>query len=230
MEVNLNMPPNSEAAKAERAEEEKRNAVPKPQLSGGAKPQNTGLWSNIVNTFLKGRNLEDVVTGVITRTLVPAIIDGLANAGKATIDGIFYPNGGAPQQDNRLGVGVNRTNYSYSSLSRPTNTTSQVGRVQVSGGRYTNDPSPNRYLTGFTNIRFASYSDAEAVARYMFQMTSEYDAITIADFYDACGDYAKDLPRTHVDSKWGWMRGTNFNPVRAAGAWIIDLPDPIAIN
>lgn len=229
---NLNMPSNSESSKTRPPEDQSQRKVKLPTLSNAPDPsKQNSLWHKIKDSMLQGRNPEDVATWVITGVVIPAIMDGIANAGKAAIDSVFYPDGRGNSQT-QLGVGV-RQNYSWSSMTRQP--TQQTGRVIVSGGTGVPQNGQNfqggntRYLSGFTNIRFASYSDAEAVANYMYQTLNEYDIIPLSEFYDACGEYAAGITRTSVMSKWGWPRGTEFPVRRAAGSWIINMPDPIAL-
>ena len=152
--------------------------------------------------------------------MLPAVIDGVANASKAAIDMALYGDtkiqGG---NKNNLGLGVGQTNYNRIGTS--------PGRVTTTNGQtYTQGV---RTAAGCPRINFATNKDAQAVADYLFTVANEYDMVTLADYLDACGDYAANIPRSHIQNKYAWMRGTQFNVAWSMGSWIIDLPEPVSI-
>ena len=217
---------NSQVSKDAQTEAEKHREIPRPVLSDAAKPKNSGLWGKIKSTFLQGRNPTDVAAFVITGVLLPAVIDGVANASKAAIDMALYGDTKINTQQNKLGVGVSRTNYS--SLARQSQQNQPLGQ-NVTYGR-------TSYLTGFQNIPMV-YSDAESVKNYIIEYICEYGRCSINEYYDACGEYAKGIDRRNnsILQKWGWnednLKNFEITVKRApmSGLWIIDLPEPVAI-
>lgn len=219
---------NSQVSKDAQAEAEKHREIPRPVLSDAAKPKNAGLWGKIKSTFLQGRNPTDVAAFVITGVLLPAVIDGVANASKAAIDMALYGDTKINTGQNQLGVGVSRTNYNaLSSLTRqpqnqPLGQNATYGRTS--------------YITGFQNIPMA-YPDAESVKNYIIEYIQEYGRCSINEYYDACGNYARGIDRRNnsILQKWGWneenLKNFEIKARRApmSGLWVVDLPEPVAI-
>lgn len=202
-----------------------KHDIPKPKLSEGAVVKKPSMWSKVVDTFLQGRNLEDVGTYVIKNVLVPTIIDGVANTLKTAVDGICYGDarpGSASKYSNQ------KTNYSTSSISRPG---SSSGRIVSSGGRQSSNQSTDytaRRSRGFEMIVISNRRDAEIVYDHMCDIIDKYDCVSVADYYDSF-EGTINVQARFTDNDWGWF---NLNDViirHVPGGWIIDLPDPVKL-
>lgn len=216
-----------QTATAAQNNESDAQAPVKPVLSK-AEPK-TGLLSKIHDTFFQGRNIADVTTGVIKNWLIPSIIDGIATSAKAAIDNMFY---GETRQNNSsftTGLGVNRNPSFYNALTR---STVSGGGIVASGGRGTPQSQGyvNAYRHGFQNVPLPMLRDAELVRDYLLQYLYTYKQVRVADFYDACGDYAAHIFQQYTDNNWGWTNLDNLTIDHYPEGWVIRLPEPISLK
>jgi hypothetical protein len=72
----------------------------------------------------------------------------------------------------------------------------------------------------------ASRQEAEEVLDRMYDLISQYDAVTVAELYELTG-----LESSHTDQKWGWedLRGSGVGRVRGGG-YLLELPEPISLG
>jgi hypothetical protein len=68
-------------------------------------------------------------------------------------------------------------------------------------------------------IIFMQRSDAETVVENMIDAIEKYDTISLADYYELCGQ-----PSSHVDNKWGWTYLANIQIRQTKDGFLIDLP------
>lgn len=207
----------------------------KPTLSK-PEPKND-LLHKIHNTFFQGRNLSDVAAGVIKNWLIPAVLDSIATTAKATIDGMFYGSNGAPTNYNRpsTGFGVGQNPTFYSNLTR---SIVSGGGIVVSGSNVQNQninqpqfqQYVNQYRHGFQNVALPMHKDAANVREYLWEYLAIYGQVRVADFYDACGDYAAHIIQQYTDNNWGWKNLDGLNVIRVPEGWILTLPEPISLK
>lgn len=228
-EMKLDMPSNSHEHKAQVAVETKperpKHDVPKPKLSEGAVVKKPSMLSKVVDTFLQGRNLEDVGSYVVKSVLVPTIIDGIANTLKTAVDGICY---GDIRPGSASKYGNQKTNYSTSSITRPGSSSS--GRIVASGGRNSNNQTDYaaRRSRGFEQIVISNRRDAEIVYDHMLDIIEKYDCVSVADYYDSF-EGTINVQARFTDNDWGWFNLDNVGIHHVPGGWMIDLPDPVKL-
>jgi hypothetical protein len=85
---------------------------------------------------------------------------------------------------------------------------------------------PSRMRHSFDEIVIASRQEAEEVLDRMYDLISQYDAVTVAELYELTG-----LESSHTDQKWGWedLRGSGVGRVRGGG-YLLELPEPISLG
>jgi hypothetical protein len=73
----------------------------------------------------------------------------------------------------------------------------------------------------FDEIVLESRVETEEVLDNLFQIVSQYGAVSVMDLYELVG-----LSSSHTDNKWGWtdLRGAGVTRVR--GGFLLDLPEP----
>ena len=207
----------------------------KPVLS---KPEpKTGILAKVHDTFFQGRNLTDVAAGVVKNWLIPAILDSIATTAKATIDGMFYGNSGAPNgyRGPTTGFGVNQNPGFYNSLTR---SIVSGGGIVASGSNTQNAQNQNQqyqqyvnqYRHGFQNVPLPMHKDASCVRDYLWEYLTTYGQVRVADFYDACGDYAAHIIQQYTDNNWGWRNLDGLKVDRVPEGWILNLPEPISLK
>lgn len=194
--------------------------IPKPNITKGAVKKKSNLFDKAVDTFLQGRNFADVGHYVLCDVLVPKIIDGLASAGKAAIDGIFYGDGAKAKSAQSQG----NNKYNYSSVSR--------GGVVASGGRNSNTNNSHttyhKVRRGFENVTIESRLDAENMLEYLRTTIDKYESVSIADFYDGFDD--DNIVAQYTDNNWGWFSLDNVGIRHVPGGWQIDFPEPVKLG
>ncbi len=99
------------------------------------------------------------------------------------------------------------------------------------GSFYRNDRRDERPQKRFSNARFnideivfKNGSDAADVLSALCDHIEEYDAVSVAEFYD----YAGVVGATHTDHKWGWTGSelSNAYCTHTRGGYVIVLPEP----
>lgn len=202
---------NSEEPNAALPEKKK---IEKPVLSPDTTVKKPSVLAKVKDTFFHGRNFGDVCHYVVTEIVAPTIIDGIANASKAAIDGFLY---GEARPRNSSSYGNQKTNYG--SLSRPG---SGNGGIVVRGGNGSKTDY-SRIARRFENVVISNRRDAENILQYLIDYIEEYNYVTVADFYDLFDEGAPESKFT--DNNWGWK---NLNGVRidhVPGGWQIDFPE-----
>lgn len=198
----------------------------KPELKGGIVKPKESIGTKLKDTFLNGRNLKDVGVAVVSNIIVPRIIDGIADASKAAIDGLFY--GETRVRSTRYDTG-NRTNYS--SLSRP-GSGSTRGGVADRGGRI-QDRNGTNYggsMRRFVNIPIQTRYDAECILEYMRERIEEAECVSVLEYYDIFESEDVLQYRKFTDNKWGWFNLDNIGIRHIPNGWVIDLPEPISLG
>ena len=206
---------------------ERRN-VKKPVLSDGATASKAGLMNKICSVFFRGRNFEDVGSYVLQDVLIPTIIDGIANSGKAAIDGVFY---GESKPGSASKYGNQKTNYnkssSYGSMTR---TSDRTGGIVASGGRGDSRYESTRSRRGFEAIKLSSRRDAENVLKYLQDIVDQYDNVSVSEYYEAFDDEGISALARYTDVNYGWFDLSDVDIVHIPGGWVIDLPDPVRLR
>jgi len=188
--------------------------IPKPTLSEGTKVSKPSIFTKVKDTFFQGRNFGDVTHYVFVDIVMPTIIDGIANASKAAIDGFLY---GESRPGKASSYGNNKRDYG--SLSRPGSSSGGIV-VRGSNGSRTDYSKVGRR---FENVRISNRRDAENILQYLIDYVEEYGYVSVADFYDLFDEGAPQSRFT--DNNWGWRDLTNVGIIHVAGGWQINFPD-----
>lgn len=87
--------------------------------------------------------------------------------------------------------------------------------------------SGRRYDSSFDydDIIFDTRGDAEVVLDSMFEVLDRYKVVTIADYYDLCGERCP-----HTANRYGWTDLSNASVVRIRDGYTIRLPRALAID
>ena len=116
--------------------------------------------------------------------------------------------------------------------------TSGGGNGRVSYNRYSKpsaprrpDPAPrqvperSRGMHQFDDIILASRIEADEVIDRLYDLLSQYEVVTVADFYELLGISPK-----YTDENWGWtdLRGATARRVRTG--FMLDLPEPTYLD
>ena len=85
-----------------------------------------------------------------------------------------------------------------------------------------NDSSDRNSRADYRDLIFASREEAEDVLSALVDLTtSEYEAASIADLYDAAG---VSRPGNFTDEKWGWTDMGRANVRRVRDGYLLELP------
>ena len=77
----------------------------------------------------------------------------------------------------------------------------------------------------YDDIIFDTRGDAEVVLDSMFEVLDRYKVVTIADYYDLCGERCP-----HTANRYGWTDLSNASVVRIRDGYTIRLPRALAID
>lgn len=202
-------PPNSESSRRGVIEDKNIERV----TSGVGVRRKKSLRKQFSETFVAG-DARTAVQYVIFEVLLPAAKDMVVEAGSQGMEKLIF--------------GTSR---------RRGSTTPQAGATgYVSYNRYSmsgNRPGPTqremsrqaRSRHNFDEIVLDQRAEAEEVIDRLFDLVSRYDTATVADLYELVG-----LASTHTDHKWGWtdLHGAGVSRIR--GGYLLDLPEPEAID
>ena len=100
----------------------------------------------------------------------------------------------------------------------------------MGGGSRTSSPQRTmsrqaRAQHDFDEIILDSRTEAEEVIDRLFDLVSRYESATVADLYELVG-----LASSHTDHKWGWTDLHGAGVTRVHGGYLLDLPEPQALN
>lgn len=198
----MDYPPNSKAARSSTEPKRVERVV-----SAEATRRKKSLGKQFQNTFFGG-SARQAVEYMVFNVLIPAAKDALADAGAQGIEKLIFG------ESRRKGPSHGPPGYvSYNRMSQRPGPAGMMPRQLSSRARQQHD---------FDEILLASRREAESVIDQMYDVLSQYEAVTVADLYTMTG-----LTSTHTDHKWGWtdLRGTQVRRVRNDG-YLLDLPEP----
>lgn len=198
-------PPNSHKARA-RTEEKRVEQV----TSATAVRRKKSLSKQFKSTFLAG-DAQTAMHYVVFNVLLPAAKDAMSEAVSSGIDKVIYGDARPRSSRGRSHAAAPQGHIAYNRMG-------QSGGAAPSAGI----SRPARARNDFDEIVLNTRSEAEEVIERLFDLTSKYEAATVADLYELVG-----LEASHTDNKWGWtdLRGAHASRVRSGG-YLLDLPDP----
>lgn len=191
----------SNAKKPERPKMEK-------VVKNGVNTRKRSLGKKFAETFLAD-DIQDVRGYIFFDVFVPMVKDLLYNSVMGSIGMMLY---GSANKHFRNGGGLNERN-SYTAYYK-------------SGTRSDrrNDAVNRNSRIDYRDIVLDSRNEAEEVLSQLIDLTTDYEAATLADLYDLVG-----ITRAanFQDEKWGW---TNLEGARVrivhGGKYLLELPQP----
>lgn len=201
-----NMPPSS-APKNERRLD--------PVIKSRVEVRKKGLGSRFAESFVSGEGAQTVWGHVVFGVVIPTVRDLIVNAGMEALHQTFYGNSAGPGRPRAGGYNYasgsqayQQQNYGAYSQPRPDPRSSQERRA---GGAH--DPS---------QVVFPSRVEAQEVLQGMYDALEQYNAVTVADFYDLC-----DIQPEFTDRQWGWesLQGSQVRMIRG-NQHVITTPKP----
>ena len=206
--TNSEFPPNSEASKKVRTEQKDIT----PVVSSGAVRRKKSLRKQFTETFVVG-DAKTAVRNSLFDIMLPAARDMIVETLQQGIEKLFN--------------GDSRKRGSTSPQAGPTGYVS-YNRYAM-GGR---SSGPSRAISrqararhNFDEIVMDDRVEAEEVIDRLFDLVSRYESATVADLYELVG-----LASTHTDHKWGWTDLHGSGVTRIRGGYLLDLPEPEALD
>jgi hypothetical protein len=207
--TNPEFPPNSDKSK-------KSNIQSKditPVVSSGAVRRKKSLRRQFSETFVAG-DAKTAVRYAVFEVLMPAARDMVFETLTGGLDKLINGDGGRRR-----------------SLTQPqAGPTGYVSYNRYSSGGRTSGPSraisrQARARHNFDEIVLDDRVEAEEVIDRLFELVSKYESATVADLYELVG-----LAASHTDHKWGWtdLHGSGVSRIR--GGYLLDLPEPEALD
>ena len=212
-----NFPSNSITSRGDRGERTKKR--PERVVKGRAIRRKKSLGSNLAKTFL-GNDAKSVVAYIFYEVLIPAAKNTIQDMITGGIEMLLFGEGSgnrSRRHQKRDGQSV----VSYSNYY-------QGGRTRGSSRR-NGEPSRSVYRNrtrGIEEIIIDDRSEAEDVLEALRDMLDEYESVSVADLMDLTGFDNEDW----TDAKWGWDDLRHAKVIRVRGGYMLDLPDPIAIE
>lgn len=163
---------------SDKAKRENTQAPAEKKVISGEIRENTSLKSKIKSTFLGG-DISSVRDYIIDEVILPNVVDGLMNAVNGAISIWFHRDPVARRR------GDGRVAYNAISSSKSTKTRERE--------------IATRNSTDISEICLESRADAINVINYLRDRIEDYNAATVADFYDAIG-----ASSNFTDNDYGW--------------------------
>ena len=207
--TNSEFPPNSETSKKVRTE---RKDIT-PVVSSGAVRRKKSLRKQFTETFVAG-DAKTAARYSLFEIMLPAARNMIIETLQEGIEKLFN--------------GESRRRGSTSPQAGPTGYVS-YNRYAMGGSRST---GPGRTMSrqarsrhNFDEIVMDDRIEAEEVIDKLFELVSRYESATVADLYELVG-----LSASHTDHKWGWtdLHGSGVSRIR--GGYLLDLPEPEALD
>lgn len=178
-------------------------------VSKSAKVSKKGPIKRMISKLFAD-DFEDIKTGIISDTLVPAIRDMIFDAITNGLSMSLYGNTYSGSKKRRNGSGG--TDYS---------------RISSTGGRdRLKDRRESSAVMG--DLVFEEKDDAISVMDNIMDMMETYDLVSVADVYSAAG-----IHTTPTDNKYGWDNINDMSKmkiVRSGRDWCLKLPRPYPID
>lgn len=176
-----------------------------PVVQSEVKRRNSSIGRKFAETFLSS-NVNDVKEYVVGDVLIPSIKDGLYDIFTGALSMLFYNSSNARRPGNstssRKGSNINYTGFS----SKPSR------------------PKPaSRY--DFSDIIFATRSDAQETLDSMLGILERYSMVTVHDYYELAGESA-----TYTDQNYGWTELDNVSIMRDYEGYKLRLPKAIPLK
>lgn len=184
----------------ETKEVERAKEITQVAKSKGTRRRNKFI-SNVIS-----EEAGDVKNYIVMDVLIPAVKKTIVDIVENGIEMLMGTSGRSTSSRSK------GSRVSYSSYYDDDRRSSRTGR---------------RYDSGFDydDIIFDTRGDAEVVLDSMFEVLDRYKVVTIADYYDLCGERCP-----HTANRYGWTDLSNASVVRIRDGYTIRLPRALAID
>lgn len=209
--MDINYPSNSKSG-----QEPKKNVEQVVTSEATSRPKPLG--KRFKDLFIGGDS-RTVVHQVLMDVIVPQVKDLFAEAVSQGFERLIYGDSRPHhRRPGSRGIGssgpVNYTRYAE----RGNN---PIGR----SGREDRSPTAQVRGHGIDDILMATRVEAETVLSRMYDVLSEYDAVSVADLYSLVG-----WTSAYTDQNWGWKDLTGSRVDRVRNGYVLSLPRTIALD
>jgi hypothetical protein len=201
-------PANSQKAKATEAPRE----PVKPVTSAETRGRKRGLGRQLKDTFIRGTG-KDAFSYMLEDVVIPAVRDTVHEAIQGGLERLIYGDRSTTRRPAARSGLMSQApgQVRYDSISRPT---------QAAPARKISPQARARHE--FSELVIANRQDANEVLDRMFDITSQYGEVSVADLYGLTN-----VEASHTDMKWGWKSLQGARVVRLRdGQFLLDLPEP----
>jgi hypothetical protein len=206
--VPVELPGNSRKLRAARAAQE----TPKEKrqekiIAGDVVQRKKRLSRRFTEAFFGDQGVEDAVQGFLAEILVSAFKSMVSD----TIG----------QFSNALRDGSDKFLYGTTRRTITTARGPYTSYNRVTGVRpaYNQISDRSRTLHDFDDVILQSRGEAEDVLDRMRELISQFDAATVADFYDLVG-----ITGNFTDDRWGWTDLRSAKVTHVRGGYLISMP------
>ena len=192
-----------------------KEAAPEKKLekvvTGPVIVQKRTLGQKIKDTFIEA-DVKTVTRNVLADVIFPAFKNLVVDAGTEAIRRMVF--GERAARVGRYGMGPKVTMYND-----PINRNYRDPRTSPPG------PAAGSRRRNRNEFILSSKDEANRVLEQMSNVVDVYQAVSVADLNELVG-----VPSNYTDQKWGWPDLRGVDVIQVHGGYLIDLPDPQAID
>jgi hypothetical protein len=206
--VPVDLPGNSRKLRAARtAQETPKEKKQEKIIAGEVVQRKKRLSRRFTEAFFGDQGVEDAVQGFLAEILVSAFKSMVSD----TIG----------QFSNALRDGSDKFLYGTTRRTITTARGPYTSYNRVTGVRpaYNQISDRSRTLHDFDDVILESRGEAEDVLDRMRELISQFDAATVADFYDLVG-----ITGNFTDDRWGWTDLRSAKVTHVRGGYLISMP------
>lgn len=199
-------------------ESDKKEIAPIQGVGGQVIRRKRSLGKRFKDAFFGGTT-EGVGTYVLFDVMLPAAKDMIVDAGGEALHRAVYGESRPAYSRGSRSRGLGSSplgHIAYNSYSSATQR-QQSERVPLSRRARANFQ--------FDEIILPSRHLADEALDRMFFLLEKYNTVTVADLYEILEETA-----SHIDDKWGWVDLQGSHVSRVNGGYLINLPQPIALD
>ena len=198
--------PNSFKSKQGNAEEKPVSKI-KRVASGTTKVREKSLGSKFKDTFI-GEEIKDAKSYIIFDVIVPSIKEMIVDTVENAVEMIFGVGG----RSHRSRVSKSSETVSYQAYYKSNKDTVRSRREE-------------RGAYDYKEIIKETRGEAEDVIDILLEVLSEYQQVTVADLYEACG-----ITGNYTDNKYGWTDLRSAYAKRVREGYLIVLPKAVLLD
>jgi hypothetical protein len=172
-----------------------------------------GFGQKFARSFVSGDG-KTVLGYVMADVVLPAVKDMISDAVSQGVERMLFGESVSGSRRSYRSRGGGSGYVNYSGMSRSSR--EQPDPIRSRKARATHD---------FDDVLIATRAEAEEVLDAMFTLLSQYEIVTVANFYELVG-----VNGSFTDNKWGWPSLTGSKVVRSRNGYLIDLPRPELID